>query len=320
MYKKNLFAGLFTTALLLFTMGCKKDKDAATTVLVSTSAVTNIAATSPSDPVSATSGGDVAVVGAESITERGVCWATSSRPTTSDQKAASGSSGAGNFSAELTGLTFGGAYYVRAYVINNGETFYGNEMKFTASAPVELIANADFELPANPDIELVNEIPDWKTDETNAGNIGRGTDCCGRNDTRFIWTYNTSKSFYQVVGGVPALASDYAISFDGNYDWTDWGNFNAEIGVIFSAYSGDDPTTRVAIDTVKIATGDFPGWGNNWTRKTASFSLPAASAYEGQKLVIEFDVLPYIDPATGDEWDNTVWYNFDNISVIQTLK
>lgn len=318
MYKRKLFSG--TLILLLFAYGCKKDKDT-TTVLVSTTTVTNITATSPTDPVSASSGGDVAVVGAESITECGICWATSSRPTTANQKATSGNSGAGNFSAELTGLTFGGTYYVRAYVINNGETYYGNEMKFTASAPVELIVNGDFELPADPGIELVNDVPGWSTDEpANTGVIGRGTDCCGRNDTRFIWTYNTAKSFYQAVGEVPSLASDYAISFDGNYDWTDWGSYNAEIAVIFSAYSGDDPSSRVILGTLKIATGDFPGWGDNWTRKAGAFSLPADSPYAGQKLVIEFDVLPYVELGTGEVMDNTVWYNFDNISVIQTLK
>lgn len=115
--------------------------------------------------------------------------------------------------------------------------------------------------------------------------------------------------------------SDYAISFDGNFDWTDWGNgYDATIGVIFSVYNGNDPTTRVAIDTVEIKTGGFPGYGNNWARKTGTFSIPAGSPHVGKNLVIEIDLLPYVDPTTRDVWDDTVWFDFDNVSVIQTQR
>lgn len=311
MYTNKLLIALSAVSLL-FTVGCKKNNETGTTVFVSTSGVTNITS------VSATAGGDVDLVGAVAITERGVCWDVNPKPTTDKNKAVAGGDGTGHFESEITGLTAGADYYVRAYVINNGKAYYGNEIKFTASTPVELILNGDFELPNDGSTDI-NSMPNWKTDETDAGIIGRGTD--SRNPTEYVWTYSTSKSFYQVAGTVPTAASDYAISFDGNYDWTDWGNgYEATIGVIFSAYSGSDPSTRVVIDTVKIGTGGFPGYGNNWGARTGTFSIPANSAYAGQNLVIEFDMLPYVDPSNGDLWDDTVWYNFDNISVIQTLK
>jgi hypothetical protein len=318
MYDKKLFTGLLAITLL-FLAGCEKEKNPEKKgVFVSTTSITNITLASPANTISATAGGDADLVGDESITERGVCWATTPKPTTTNNKTTAGT-GTGNFSANLTGLTFGAIYYLRAYVISNGKAYYGNEVKFTASVPVQLIKNGDFELPIDPGISLINSLPNWKTYETDAGIIGRGTD--SRNPTQYVWTYSASKSFFQVVGTVPALQSDYAISFRGNYDWTDWGNgYDATIGVIFSVYSGSDPSTRVPIDTVKITTGGFPGWGDNWKTKTAAFSLPAGSAYAGKNLVIEFDLLPYVDPTTGDLWDDTVWYNFDNISVIQTLR
>ena len=103
-----------------------------------------------------------------------------------------------------------------------------------------------------------------------------------------------------------------------NWNWTDWNDYDPKISVLFSAYSCNDPKTRVAIDTVKIKTGGFPGYGDNWGKRTGSFSLPAGSSYAGKNLVIELDVLPYVD-ATGT-YDDGVWYNFDNVSVIQTLK
>jgi len=318
MYKQKFFTWFLAITLLLLLGSCQKEKTPDKRgVFVSTSSVTNITHVPANNTITVTAGGDADFVGGESISERGVVWASTSKPTIDNNKIAIGS-GAGNFSTDITGLTFGETFYVRAYVISNSKAYYGKEVQFTASVPIPLIQNGDFE--TEGDAAFLTNAVNWKTDEADAGIIGRSTDCCGRNNTNFIWTYNTSKSFYQVVGTVPAAESDYAISFDGNYDWTDWGSFNADIGVIFSVYSGSDPTTRVAIDTVVIATGDFPGWGNNWGRKNATFSLPANSSFAGQNLVVEFDILPYIDPATGDIWDNTVWYNFDNISVIQTLK
>src|SRR5215831_680756 len=270
----KLFTVLLASALL-FTIGCKKDSVNKTTVFVSTSDMTDITSES------ATGAGDVDLVGTVAITERGVCWDINSKPTIDKSKAIANGTGTGHFTADLTGLTSGTDYYARAYVINDGQPYYGNEIKFTASAPVELIKNGDFELPTDASVTDINLVDNWKTDETNTGIIGRGPDCCGRQATLFAWTYSTSKSFYQVVGKVPSAESDYAISFDGNYDWTDWGNgYEGTIGVIFSAYSGDDPSTRVPIDTVKIGTDPFPGWGNNWEKKTGTFSIPAGSPYE----------------------------------------
>src|SRR5438105_15470495 len=110
MYIKKLFTGLLAVGLLTMP-GCKKDKVNETTVFVSTSNLTNITSTS------ATAGGDVDLVGVESLTERGVVWAPIPKPTTANKKAIATGSGIGNFSAKLTDLTSGAVYYVRAYVI-----------------------------------------------------------------------------------------------------------------------------------------------------------------------------------------------------------
>src|SRR5262245_45412903 len=104
MPKVKLIAGLFAIAIL-FLIGCKKDKAPGTAVFVSTVQITNITS------VSATGGGDVDVVGAEAMSERGLCWATNSKPTVSDNKIAV-ATGKGPFTAEITGLTAGNTYYV----------------------------------------------------------------------------------------------------------------------------------------------------------------------------------------------------------------
>ena len=315
MYNRKLFTGLLAAGLL-FMVGCKKDKDNVTTVLISTTNITNIAGTSTTDPVSATSGGDIEVVGSESITERGVVWALTPKPTTANNKATSGS-GKGNFSANLTGLTFGSDYYVRAYVINNGQTHYGNEMKFTASPPVEIIKNGGFES-ADPNVALINS-NNWKTDETDGGIIGRSTNAW--TNTAAIWANGEAKGFYQVVGTVPASAADYAIKLDINCSYRDW-DPAAILSVTFSAYSGNDLSTREIIGTAEFGgTILYNGWDvSNWVTKTATFSLPAGSSHAGKNLVVEFDISSYIPPAGEPYYNPGAWYDFDNASVIQTLK
>ncbi|MCX6246457.1 MAG: hypothetical protein NTW10_01880 [Bacteroidetes bacterium] len=81
---------------------------------------------------SAVSGGNITNDGGNAITARGVCWSTSSNPTTTDSHTTDGS-GTGFFTSSLTGLTQTTMYYVRAYATNGIGTSYGNEISFTTS-------------------------------------------------------------------------------------------------------------------------------------------------------------------------------------------
>ncbi len=88
---------------------------------------------------SATSGGNVFDNGSRNVSERGVCWSTSTAPTTADSKEIVAGT-TGDFSVNLTGLSASTTYYMRAYVTNNVGTSYGDEETFAtqALAPVEL--------------------------------------------------------------------------------------------------------------------------------------------------------------------------------------
>jgi len=88
-------------------------------------------AVSNETPTGAMSGGNVTDDGGASVTQRGVCWSTSSSPTTNDSKTSNGS-GTGSFSSSLTGLTPGQAYYVRAYAVNSNGVGYGSDVGFSA--------------------------------------------------------------------------------------------------------------------------------------------------------------------------------------------
>ena len=82
---------------------------------------------------SAVSGGVITSDGGTPITQRGICWSTSSNPTTANSTTNDGS-GTGSFSSDLSGLTAYTTYYVRAYATNSAGTAYGNEVSFTPLA------------------------------------------------------------------------------------------------------------------------------------------------------------------------------------------
>jgi uncharacterized protein (TIGR02145 family) len=99
---------------------------------LTTTAVTTITQTT------ATSGGNISSDGGVSVTARGVCWSTSTNPTTSLSTKTTDGTGTGAFTSSLTGLTANTTYYVRAYATNSVGTAYGTQVSFTTSsvAPV----------------------------------------------------------------------------------------------------------------------------------------------------------------------------------------
>ena len=96
--------------------------------VVTTSAVSNI--TVDGSYINATCGGNVTDEGAYAVTARGVCWSTSQNPTVSDSHTTDGS-GLGSFTSNITGLTSGETYYVRAYATNSAGMAYGNQVSLT---------------------------------------------------------------------------------------------------------------------------------------------------------------------------------------------
>ena len=107
-----------------------------------TTSVSNVPTVTTTQPSSITettavAGGNVTSDGNASVTERGVCIATVSNPTTSNTKVTAGS-GTGSFTCNLTGLQANTTYYVRAYAVNSKGTAYGDEISFTTALPISL--------------------------------------------------------------------------------------------------------------------------------------------------------------------------------------
>lgn len=80
----------------------------------------------------ATSGGSISDDGGAPITARGVCWSTTSNPTTLDSKTSNGT-GKGSFISSITGLLGSTTYYLRAYATNSAGTAYSEQCSFTTA-------------------------------------------------------------------------------------------------------------------------------------------------------------------------------------------
>lgn len=78
---------------------------------------------------SAFAGGTITKDGGETISERGIVWATSSNPTVNNFKRNAGS-GTGNYLIKIDTLLPFTDYFVRAYAINYFGTFYGTQVTF----------------------------------------------------------------------------------------------------------------------------------------------------------------------------------------------
>ncbi|RLJ76623.1 hypothetical protein [Pedobacter alluvionis] len=135
-------------ACLMFAMfgGCKKGENAPETsgtkteanaqvASLTTTAFTNITTTG------AMSGGIITDKGSSAVTDQGICWSTSPKPTIEGKKVGVVSiNGAGVFASQLTGLAASTKYYVRAFVVNKAGIAYGNEIELTTAS----IASATF--------------------------------------------------------------------------------------------------------------------------------------------------------------------------------
>lgn len=91
---------------------------------------------------SATMGGTITDDGNATVTDRGICYATTQNPTTANNKVSMGN-GIGAFSNTITGLVVNTTYYVRAYAVNSQGTAYGNQISFVASVGLPTLTTKD---------------------------------------------------------------------------------------------------------------------------------------------------------------------------------
>ena len=92
--------------------------------------------TQPVTVLSATAaygGGTISDNGASAVTQRGVCWSTSTNPTLANNFTIDGS-GNGSFGSNILPLLPATTYFVRAYAVNDSGTAYGNTQTITTQS------------------------------------------------------------------------------------------------------------------------------------------------------------------------------------------
>ncbi len=122
-YAENAEGLVYSDRTLSFTTSAKP-----TIPAVSTISADNVTATSATATGRITSLGNVA-----KITEHGHVWATSPQPTLSNcvHTSLGEATSAKEFSSDVTGLSAGTKYYIRAYATNSEGTAYGDDVTFT---------------------------------------------------------------------------------------------------------------------------------------------------------------------------------------------
>jgi hypothetical protein len=185
---------------------------------LTTSVVTAINTTS------ALSGGNITSDGGGEITSRGVCWSTSTLPTTSDSKT-SNATGSGNYTSMITSLMPGTTFHIRAYAVNMAGTSYGNEVTFT-SIPVAVPTITTTSITS---IDITSSVSGGNIDVTGAGVITAKGICWSTSPTPTIGDSHTSDGtgtgvFLSNLSSLVSGTVYYVRSYATNIIGTGYGN------------------------------------------------------------------------------------------------
>ncbi len=165
---------------------------------VQTTSISNVTTTT------AASGGNVTDSGGAAVTARGICWSTSQNPTIANSHTSDGT-GTGTFVSNITGLTPGTTYYIRAYATNSGGISYGGQLSFqTAPNP------GGTSCPGMPTVTWLGNTYNtvqigsqcWLKSNINSGTRINGTVEQTNNSILEKYCYNNSETNCSVYGGL----------------------------------------------------------------------------------------------------------------------
>jgi len=157
---------------------------------VTTSAISSIKSTS------AVGGGIVVSDGGSVVTQRGICWSTSTNPTLANNYTTD-NSGVGSFSSLIADLTPKTTYYVRAYATNGIGVSYGNQMNFTTT---DFVCGDDIVIDVDGNIYTTVRIGNqcWMKENLKTTKYRDGTaiDYPGTNNSVWIVNNNGAYAWY----------------------------------------------------------------------------------------------------------------------------
>ena len=218
-------------------------------------------------------GGNVTNDGGAPVTERGICWSTNHNPTLSNSNA-SGGSGTGSFTVNMTGLSAGTPYYVRAYAKNSQGTSYGGEVSFTTSQNITA-----------PEVTTLNVTNPTQTTAVGGGNVTnnggapvteRGI-CWSTNHNPTLSNSNASGgsgtgSFTVNMTGLSAGTPYYVRAYAKNSQGTSYGG---EV----SFTTQQEPSYSITVSASPSNGGSVSGGGNYSNGQSCTVHATANSGY-----------------------------------------
>jgi len=221
---------------------------------LTTTAITSITLTS------AVSGGNVTDDGGGFVTARGVCWSTSTNPTTADNNTSNGI-GTGSYASNITGLTPVTTYYVRAYATNIVGTAYGNESSF--NTPL-----IDYDGNLYEIVQIGDQV--WMAENLKTTHYANGTpieDVKVYDDNEnYVGTYGRLYTWYSVSDSRNICPSNWHVPTD-----TEW--------TILTDYLGGESVAGGKLKEVGTEHWRFPNIGA--TNSSGFTALPGGSYEQG---------------------------------------
>ncbi len=184
--KKQLTFGITLMVILgifvTFFGGCKKEELATLTTQSVSEITTN----------SGLSGGNITSDGGGETTSRGVVWATHESPSIEQHLGVTTyGGGSGLFTSNITNLSPGTTYYVRAFAVNGAGTAYGNQITFsTTNPPVANFVASHTSGPAPLTVSFTDQSTNNPTSWS--WNFGDGTSSTQQHPSH---TYNTPGNY-----------------------------------------------------------------------------------------------------------------------------
>ena len=227
---------------------------------VTTVAAGDIAATT------AKGNGDVTADGGAAVTERGVCYKTSSGVTIADNQTPAAAGGTGTYSVDLSSLSVNQIYYFRAYAINSaGTTLAANELNFTTLANV----------PAAPTVG-----------NPTASTLDVAVNANGNpSSTEFAIQCTNSALYVQVDGSLGASAAWATLSGWGTKTVT---GLSSGTPYGFQVKARNSDSTETAFSSVADATTASSGQPEQWTA-LYNRGTPVWTYYVGDSLAYVYE-------------------------------
>ena len=262
---------------------------------------------------SAVSGGSITSGGNDSVTVRGVCWATTTGPTTTNDKTTDGA-GTGNFVSTLTGLHSGVVYYVRAYATNSTGTAYGDEIIFsTKIADVE--GNTYNTVPIGTQIWMAENLKTTKfNDNTSIPIITDNTLWENATSSAYCWYANDGPTNKPIYG---AIYNFYTVA-TGKLCPTGWRVPSDADFQTLESFLGMDPLQLNSYGWRGTNQGakmkNTTGWatGMNGTNTSGWSALPGGYRYGLSGVFNDIGLLTYWWSSTGDAV-NAIYRRLDGV-------